>query len=164
MMLQKKIQTVLVILLLNLTCFLAVMIATAYLVAEKEVNNTFTVGNNETAIIEDYEEVSQLNPGDIIRKAVTISNIGNNSCYIRVLSLFSDSDAEGYARLNYNEEDWELKDDGYFYYRSELAPGSETSELFSRVEISSEAEQEQIKGFNILIYAESVNVEAGGFS
>lgn len=163
-MVRNKIQIVLIILLLNITCFLTVLIAGAYLTSQDEAENTFTAGNNKSVIVEDYEEVTELDPGDNIRKAVTVANTGKNSCYIRVLSLFSDKDAEKYAQINYNREDWELKDDGYYYYRYPVAAGESTTELFSRVKIASDFKKEEIKGFEMLIYAESVNVEAGGFS
>lgn len=163
-MAQEKTQVALIILLLNLICFLGVMIAEAYLVSQDEAKNVFTVGNNKSVIVEDYEEVGELNPGDDIRKAVTVANTGKNSCYVRVLSLFSDKDAEKYAQVDYNLEDWELKDDGYYYYRYPVPAGGSTEELFSRVEISSEFRKEELRGFEILIYAESVNVESGGFS
>lgn len=163
-MAQKRIQVVLIILLLNLTCFLGVMIASAYLVSQDEADNTFTVGNNRSTIVEDYQEVQELHPGDNIRKAVTVSNTGRNSCYVRVLSLLSEKDAEDYAQINYNLQDWELAEDGYYYYRDVVEPGESTAELFSRVDISSDMTQEQLRGFKILIYAETVNAEAGGFS
>lgn len=163
-MAQEKIQVVLIILLLNITCFLAVMIASAYLVSEDEAENVFTVGNNRSVIVEDYQEVQELSPGDDIRKAVTVSNTGKNSCYVRVLSLFSDRDAEDYAHINYNLQDWELNDDGYYYYKYPVASGESTAELFSQVSISRDVQEQQLKGFEILVYAESVNVEAGGFS
>lgn len=163
-MAQKKIQVVLIILLLNLTCFLGVMMVSAYLVSQDAADNEFTVGNNRSAIVEDYQEVQELRPGDNIRKAVTISNTGKNSCYVRVLSLLSEKDVEEYAQINYNLQDWNLAEDGYYYYRDVVEPGESTAELFSEVDISSEVPQELLKGFKILVYAETVNAEAGGFS
>ena len=163
-MAQKKIQVVLIILLLNLTCFLGVMMVSAYLVAQDKADNEFTVGNNTSTILEDYQEVQELSPGDSIKKSVNVANTGRNSCYVRVLSLLSEKDAEQYARINYNLKDWELAEDGYYYYRDVVKPGESTAELFSQVDISSDVPQEQLRGFKILIYAETVNVEAGGFS
>ncbi|MCQ2545035.1 MAG: hypothetical protein MJ144_01210 [Clostridia bacterium] len=163
-MAQKKIQVVLIILLLNLTCFLGVMMVSAYLVAQDKADNEFTVGNNTSTILEEYQEVQELSPGDSIKKSVNVANTGRNSCYVRVLSLLSEKDAEQYARINYNLKDWELAEDGYYYYRDVVKPGESTAELFSQVDISSDLPQEQLRGFKILIYAETVNVEAGGFS
>lgn len=163
-MTQRKIQIVLIALLLNLTSFFGAMIVSAYLVSEDEAINEFLPGNNKTAIIEDYEEVQNLRPGMTIDKAVSVKNTGLNDCYVRVLALFSDSRAEEYASLNINDEDWEKRDDGYYYYGGTLGSGESTDNLFTEVSISQNAEEEKLKGFEIIIYAESINAESGGFS
>lgn len=159
----KRIQIVLIVILLNLTCFLGVIIASAYLLAEDAAQNRFSVGGNETVIIENYDEVKSLHPGMTIDKTVSVKNTGANDCYIRVLALFSDSDAEEYAQLNINDADWQQKDDGYYYYNGVLASGQTTSNLFSNVSIGQNADNKELKGFEIFIYAESINKEAGGF-
>lgn len=160
----KSIQIFLIVILLNLTCFLGVMIVSAYLLAEDTAENCFSVGGNETAVIEDYDEVSRLEPGMTVDKVVKVKNTGKNECYVRVLVLFSDSTAEEYARININNTDWQQNDDGYYYYNGVLASGQTTANLFSEVSIDQNADNEELKGFEIFIYAESINKEAGGFS
>ncbi len=60
--------------------------------------------------------------------------------------------------LDYNTEDWELitDDDGamVYYYKNKLAPGTDTSAIFSKVSVSYSATNEQIK----------VLEDMGGFS
>ncbi|MDO4177459.1 MAG: hypothetical protein Q4D99_08335 [Bacillota bacterium] len=163
-MTQRKIQIILIALLLNLTSFFGAVIVSAYLVSEDEAMNEFVPGNNETAIVEDYEEVRSLRPGMTIDKVVSVKNTGLNDCYVRVLALFSDSRAEEYASLNINDDDWEKREDGYYYYDGTLTAGESTDNLFTQVSISQNVEAEKLKGFEILIYAESINVESGGFS
>lgn len=159
----KKIQLVLMAILLNLVCFIGVFTVNAYLEGQDEAVNSFSVGNNETAIIEDYEEVQHLRPGMNIDKAVSVKNTGRNACFVRVMALFSDSRAEEYAETDINSSCWSLGDDGYYYYRNVLQAGGTTENLFSHVRIADNVEQEKLKGFEIIIYAESINAETGGF-
>ncbi|MCQ2546502.1 MAG: hypothetical protein MJ161_03010 [Clostridia bacterium] len=161
---RRKIQIVLIAMLLNLTSFFGAVIVSAYLVSEDEAMNEFTPGNNKTEIIENYEEVQNLRPGMTVDKAVSVKNTGLNDCYVRVLALFSDSRAEEYASININETDWEKRADGYYYYGGTLSSGESTENLFTEVNISQDAETENLKGFEIIIYAESINAEMGGFS
>ncbi len=60
--------------------------------------------------------------------------------------------------INYNTTDWELITDDsgmmVYYYNSKLAPGTDTSELFSTVSVSYSATNEQIKALE----------DIGGFS
>lgn len=163
-MAKKKIQILLIALLLNLNCFFGAMVISAYLVSDDEADNEFTPGNNSSAIVEDYEEVQNLRPGMTVDKAVSVKNTGLNDCYVRVLALFSDSRAEEYASLNINDSGWEKRDDGYYYYSRALSSGESTDNLFTEVSISQNASAQELKGFEIYVYAESINVESGGFS
>ena len=130
----KSIQIFLIVILLNLTCFLGVMIVSAYLLAEDTAENCFSVGGNETAVIEDYDEVSRLEPGMTVDKVVKVKNTGKNECYVRVLVLFSDSTAEEYARININNTDWQQNDDGYYYY-NEILKAKESTTAFKSFDI-----------------------------
>ena len=136
----------------------------AYLTGKDEALNTFSVGNNENAIVEEYEQVFSLSPGMSIDKLVKVKNTGKNDCYVRVLAVYSDDAAREYTDIDFNTKDWELKSDGYYYYMNVLPAGRSTTELFSHVNVSENAVIQDLKGFEIYIYAETINSETGGFS
>lgn len=159
-----KIQLVLTVLLLNLTCFIGVFCVGAYLTDTKQADNIYSVGNNEIEIVEVYREVDEIKPGMLINKDVAVKNTGKNDCRVRVLVLYSDCEAEGYSTIDYNLKDWQPGEGGYYYYSSVLPAGATTESLFTEVKVSDDADAESIKGFEIYVYAESINVEAGGFA
>lgn len=161
-MIGRKIQLAATVLLLNVTCFIGVFFVSAYLTDMKQAENCFTVGNNRSEIIEDYQQVTEIRPGMVIHKDVSVKNTGRNSCRVRVMVLFSDSEAGSNAEINYNLNKWELKDDGYYHYRGILPAGESTESLFTELRVSEDVRN--MKGFEIYVYAESINVEAGDFS
>lgn len=159
-----KIQLVLTGLLLNLTCFIGVFFVGAYLSDTKQADNVYSVGSNEIEIVEVYREVEEIKPGMLINKDVSVKNIGKNDCRVRVLVLYSDCEAENYSTIDYNLKDWQQGEGGYYYYSSILPAGATTESLFTEVKVSDDADAESIKGFEIYVYAESINVEAGDFA
>ena len=162
-MTEKKILIALIALLLNLICFSGVILVNAYLISNDKIVNSFHVGNSELKIVEDFESPQQLAPGQVITKKVRIKNIGLCACQTRVMVAFSDSKAQRNARIDYNLNDWELRDDGYWYCKASLQPGETSPRLFERVTIPGGAAPEDLKGFEIIVYSECVNVESGGF-
>ncbi len=92
----------------------------------------------------------------MITKDVKIRNTGKDDCYVRVLSLFSDSDMEKYCTVNYNTTDFTYnKNDGYYYYKKVLKKGETTPSLFTTVTISKNIPQDEIRKFDIIVYQES---------
>ena len=162
-MTEKKILIALIALLLNLICFSGVILVNAYLISNDKIVNSFHVGNSELKIVEDFESPQQLAPGKKKKKKVRIKNIGLCACQTRVMVAFSDSKAQRNARIDYNLNDWELRDDGYWYCKASLQPGETSPCLFERVTIPGGAAPEDLKGFEIIVYSECVNVESGGF-
>ena len=162
-MTEKKILIALIALLLNLVCFSGVILVNSYLISNDKIVNSFHVGNSELEIVEDFESPQQLTPGQVITKKVRIKNTGLCPCQTRVLVAFSDSKAQKNARIDYNLNDWELRDDGYWYSKTSLQPGEMSPCLFESVTIPGGAAPEDLKSFEIIVYSECVNVESGGF-
>ena len=89
-------------------------------------------------------------------------NTGNVDCYVRIKSVISDSRVADGVTINYNTEDYTYNsEDGYWYYKNAIAPGEETSKLFTTVSISGEADDKVLDGFDIYVYAESVQTVNG---
>lgn len=88
-------------------------------------------------------------PGYEISKTVTARNTGTLPLYVRVkldMDIVLAENARGreaeidlsLVSCNINEEQWELLDDGYYYYRSALTVGSEATPLFTAVKFHEE--------------------------
>lgn len=60
----------------------------AYFTDDASATNTFTMGNVEIEVIEDYDQGSNLMPGVDINKDVWVQNIGTNPAYVRVHIAF----------------------------------------------------------------------------
>lgn len=78
-------------------------------------------------------------PGDIVSKRVTIENVCDHPFYLRV-RLTNGVDgpelsAEDVFRVDLNQENWELREDGYIYYLGIVQPGEMTPPVFTQVEI-----------------------------
>lgn len=130
----------------------------AYLTVSNSKKNQFTVGYVKSEIVEDYDPPAELKPGIQFKKKVSVKNTGPNDCYVRVLVTFSDSEIEDKCSLDYNTSDWTYnKSDGYWYYNEVLKAGEETSPLFNNVSVSNEAEDSDMKDFDISIYHETSN-------
>lgn len=114
---------------------------TAYATAE----NVITAGDvkleleEKTADGSDFpaDGVSIL-PGQTVSKIVTVKNVGSNPFYLRIKLTKRVDDvqlsAEDCLHAGINETDWEYRD-GYYYYKTVLAPDDVTAPLFSEVQI-----------------------------
>ena len=106
----------------------------AFLSDGDTANNRTTIGGVTTDIPEKFTPPDDIKPGDVITKDVKIRNTGKDDCYVRVRSLFSDSDMEKYCTVNYNTTDFTYnKNDGYYYYKKVLKKGETTPSLFTTV-------------------------------
>ena len=160
---EKKLLIVLIALLLNLTCFGGVLFVSAYLVSDDKIINSVTVGNAALDINEEFDDPGHLQPGMIITKKVHIRNKGLSPCMVRVMTAFSDGNAQKYAKITYDTENWECREDGYWYFNKPLKPGEETSNLFEHVEIAENVSEADLKGFEIIVYSECVDSKSGRF-
>lgn len=65
----------------------------AYFTDTDSKENTFTVGNVNIQINEEFEQDSIANPGVKVEKIATIENTGDNAAYVRMKVVFSDAKA-----------------------------------------------------------------------
>ena len=128
----------------------------AYLSDTDSVTNSLSIGDNNTEITEIFTPPDNINPGDIIKKEVAVKNNGSMPCFVRVALLVSNKDMSNNITLNLDTTNWELKPDGYYYYKKILPVGSTTEKLLSSVSISSSINTSDIEDFNITIYSESI--------
>ena len=143
----------------------------AYFTDRSTAVNSVSIGCSQIIINENFEN-PDIEPLAIttITKKVTVENTGPNACAVRVKASFSDEAILDYADVDYNTDDWTYYD-GYWYYNSVLevnngeqdaensdgnAANCETTPLFNEV-VLSRPTQEQIKDFDIYIYAECRN-------
>lgn len=94
-------------------------------------------------------------PGESVSKIVTVKNTGEAAAYIRVwvntaisepgdpitnpliknlpLTIEVDGETVELIDIDYNTEDWEQGEDGYWYYGKALKAGETTEPLFENV-------------------------------
>ena len=113
------------------------------------VVNTFTVGSVETEIDENVD------PSQYLKK-VRVVNTGKNDCLVRMRVVISPENS-GIAIDNYNDSEFEKKDDGFWYYKGILKAPTEneyyaTPYLFTNYKIPAEFKD----NFTITVYQEAV--------
>ena len=130
----------------------------AYFIAIQARENIFSVGNSDINITEEFRN-PDIEPDEIttITKKVIVGNSGKNYSGIRVRVEFSSSDVTNWATIDYNTADWTKKGE-YWYYNLPLSPGAETKPLMNEV-VCNRPTADQLKDFDIYIYAESRNCE-----
>lgn len=135
----------------------------AYLADAETAVNEMSVGKNEIEIEEDFDPPDEIPPGASFPKKVQIRNVGKGNCYVRTKVLFSRSDMEELATIDWNTQDWTYnRQDGYYYYRDPLAENALSEPLMNEVSISASADPAQLASFDIIVYAESV--QCGNFT
>lgn len=130
--------------------------STAYLSHVETKDNPITIGHNDIMIEEEFTPPKAWQPNTTYKKDVKIRNTGTVPCYIRVYAALSDADIP--AEINFDTGRWIQSSDGYWYQNSIIEPGANTPSLFTKVTIQ-DAEAEQLKTFDVIIYAESVQAE-----
>lgn len=158
----------------------------AYFTDKTEVKeNTFTVGNVEITLTEPNWEgegsvdAPEVYPGEALAKDPTVTNVGDNPCFVRVkvtgLDCLGDAGLIGLRHGNYVEgydsDNWTLYD-GYYYYNKVLATedtaGDEwnkgltttTEPLFNQIVIPTALEGvSEDASLSIDIYAEAVQAQ-----
>lgn len=129
----------------------------AYLTAQDEVLNEITAANTDISISEEFDPPKELNPGITIPKSVMITSHSSADCYIRVMVRFSSLEAEESCEPLQIMEGWTRGEDGYYYWKEKVKPGEQTGELFHSVKIKQDVEKEDLKDFELLVYAEAVS-------
>ncbi len=129
----------------------------AYFTDADTAINEIIYGSVDTKIVEDYTP-ERPDPGDEIKKVVSIQNVGKSDCYVRVKALFSDSDMEKVCTVDWNTTDWVYNSaDGYYYYKGRIKNGESTTNLCTAVKVLPTATN--IKKFDIIVYAECCQAE-----
>lgn len=139
-----------------LICIFAIGSIVAYLTDADKKINTATIGGSNITVTEDFDPPDKMKPGDVIPKDVKVKNLGPSSCFVRVKAVFTNEDVLSYCTVDWNTKDWVYNsEDGYYYYKTAIKKNQSTSSLLTKVTISSSAKEEDIKPFDILVYAES---------
>ena len=141
----------------------------AYYSTVGKATNVITSGDIELKIHEYTadgsrfpEEGVYIIPGDIVSKRVHVENSCGHPFYLRVRLINGiDSDelsADDVFKVNLNETNWTLREDGYIYYNRILEPGETTEPVFTQVEIvGAKVDQNYIgKTLTLTVSAEAV--------
>ena len=133
-------------------CCLAVLATgtLAYFTAEETAQNVITMGSLKMELVElnedgkPWEDVENIVPGMEVTKKAYVENNGTVYFYTRVkiTKSFVNEQGEKLPDLNTDlveldlGEDWELDEDGFYYYEESVKPGEETEPLFTTVTFS----------------------------
>lgn len=128
----------------------------AYLTDMDTVGNELSITENEIHIDEKFDVPEAVEPGSIITKAPAIVNDSGIGVYVRMSVRFSDLSAEACCLPLEIQQDWEKKNDGFYYYSRILAPGERTEPLFQKIKVREDVSKEALPPFDVLVYAESV--------
>ena len=119
----------------------------AFFTAEGKAHNVITTGGVEIAVQEwadeaktaPFEDLTGVMPNTTVTKIAEIKNTGASDAWIRVkveknIQLQGeDTPNTDLVELNLNDTDWELGQDGYYYYNQALKPGKVTKPIFTTV-------------------------------
>ena len=136
----------------------------AYLTDSDTAANNFRIGTNT---IEAKEEFTTPAIGEITAKTPRVENTGKVNCYVRAFIFLSDHRVAEYIDYYTNGlkgirgTGWAEWEDGYYYYTPVLAPGEETTPLFTGIQLLEEL-PEELTDVSIDIYFESVQAEGTG--
>lgn len=122
----------------------------AYFTAEETAHNVITTGNVDIKLLEWADEnrkdafpkegLSGVMPNTSVTKIVEVKNTGLGAAWVRVdvrKAIVMEDEKEnpdlGLIKIDFNEKDWALSTDGYWYYKTPLEPGETTKPLFTTV-------------------------------
>ena len=123
----------------------------AYFTAEDIAHNVITSGNIDVNLLEWADEakttpfpkdgVKGVMPGTEVTKIVEVDNTGVNAAYVRVKVEKAITLADGVVgqpdlgliSLDFNNDDWTLGTDGFYYYKQALESGEITDHLFTTI-------------------------------
>ena len=126
-------RAILVIAVAALVCALGAAGAVAFLIDNTApVKNAFTPSKVECEV----KEPDWTDDVSVEKKNVSVTNTSNIPAYIRVALVANYADADGNLSpvnpaytLIWNENDWYLAADGYYYCKAAVAPGDDTPVL-----------------------------------
>lgn len=132
---------------------IAISQSLAFLTTNVDTENKITFGNldlkiRETTLNENGEEIAyspdeteNISKKSTQSRIVRVENTGRQPMYVRVALDLTGTDSDGgkinddvdaLAQYNLNEEDW-IYQNGWYYYKDILEPGSKTEELMTEV-------------------------------
>lgn len=170
----KKSKKVIIMFVILLLAFIMGTSIYGYVTYRASRENTIILGYNKISLNEEYtpplnmeEDLKQGREVSFTKKPY-VTNTGSVDCYVRVKAEISDSRVKKYLTIDYNSSedmndnavDWYYKD-GYYYYKKILKPGENTKPLFTTVIIAGDADNIVLEGFDIYVYAESVQTIEG---
>lgn len=159
-----------------LVCAMSIGGMLAYFTDTDSKENTFTVGNVEIVVNEEFEQGSIANPGVAVAKNPSIKNTGGNDAYVRMKVVLSDGLAwmtaieknygeefdlatvfgghneDNWSRVDYAgvpaEYDFETDTLTYTYnFMASLKPDESTDPLFTSVTMPAPFDNEDVAGF-----------------
>lgn len=123
----------------------------AFITRQTTTDNIITFGNvrlqlHETMLNEDNQEVAvqeeaktDITHNNTLSRIVRVENLGEQPIYLRVALSMSGTEEDGtpfqaddFVSYQLNEEDW-YYEDGWYYYKTELAPHVTSEELMTQV-------------------------------
>lgn len=143
----------------------------AYYTAIGTATNVVTSGDIQLMIHEKTADGSDFPaegvnviPGDIVSKEVTVENVCEHPFYLRV-KLVNGTDslelsADDCLKIDLNEDDWVLREDGYLYYAKVLQPGEVTAPVFTQVEILGDKVNQNHAGTTLLLTVKAYAVQS----
>ena len=131
----------------------AIVFTIAYNANIATLSNDFAMAKYEIIATEEFTSPDNWKPCDETEKLFTITNNGTVDVAVRLkyeeywrnkadtTTLPLEKDGVRLATISFqNESDWELREDGYYYYKTSLAPGATTSSLFKSVKLDCNAD------------------------
>lgn len=133
-----------------------------YFTYKAQVTNNINLGYNKIQINENYIPPLTIEKGISYKKEPYVTNVGNVECYVRIKTVVSDSRVADYLSIDYNTENFTYNaEDGYWYYKAPVTVGGRTESLFTTVSVAQDADDIVLDGFDIYVYAESVQIVEG---
>ena len=122
----------------------------AFVTHKTEMTNTITAQSSSVIITENPASGYQIKPGGSQEKEVTFTNTSESAVFIRMSFAATWTDKDGnllesvpdYAVINLTNAvktslQWELKSDGWYYYKQVLAKGKKTAPVMNHVTFAS---------------------------
>ena len=144
----------------------------AYYSTVGKATNVVTSGNLRLIIHEKTDQGKEfpregvyIVPGDIVSKEVMVENDCEHPFYLRVKIVYGvnaeELSSEDCFKLNINETDWILHEDGWYYYKGIVEPNQTTPKIFSHVEmVGSKIDNRYIgKTLTLTVKAQAVQSE-----
>ncbi len=162
-----------------LCCALAMGGTLAYYTADATAHNVITTGNVDIEIREDFdpETAKGIAPGTTVPKVVAVANTSTTAegdAWVRVevqvtasaqgkelpANIEVNGKLQPVAMIDCNTEYWVDGQDGYYYYKTPVAPGETTQPLFKNVRLNplmgNEYQQSQI---DVDVFAQAVQAK-----